>query len=253
MGYDDITVESADGIGRVTVDLPPMNVLSQDTITELEEGFEELDADDDVSAIVLSSVGEKAFSAGVEVEDHLGEKLEGMIEDFGSLFRTMRSIETPTVASVDGVALGGGCELVAGCDLAVAAEDAQFGQPEINLGTFPPVAAALFPAMMGQKAAFELVMTGDRIGADRALDLGIVNRVVPADELEDATEELAGSFVGKSDLVVGMAKQAFYDVADDEFERRLDAADEHAIEITGTEDGQEGLKAFMEDRKPDWG
>lgn len=250
MPYDEVTVKRSGEIGRVTIDLAPMNVLSPTTIEELEAALTELDGE--VSAIIIDSAGEKAFSAGVEVEAHIGDALPDMIEGFGSLFRTMRSLGVPTIAAVDGVALGGGCEVVAGCDMAVASEAAAFGQPEINLGTFPPVAAALFAELMGQKAAFELVMTGTRIDAERARDLGLVNKVVPADELDDAVEELAGSFAEKSSLVVDLAKEAFYEVADGAFEPRLDAADEHSIEITATEDGQEGLRAFMEDRDPDW-
>lgn len=250
---DNITVDRDGNVGRLVIDLPPMNVLSRSSIEELESTFEQLDEDRDVKAVVLSSVGEKAFCAGVAVEDHMGEELPEMIEVFGSLFETFRGAQTPIVAAVDGRALGGGCELVAGCDMAVASEQAVFAQPEINLGTFPPVAAALFPDLMGDAAAFELVMTGDEIGAERARDLGLVNRVVDPDAVDSEAEELASTFAEKSGLVVGMAKQAFYDVADeDSFESALEAADGHAIDITGTEDGQEGLQAFLEDRKPEW-
>lgn len=250
---EDITIERDGNVGRLVIDLPPMNMLSDSAIAELESKYETLDDEQETKAIILSSTGDRAFCAGVAVEDHLGDKLSGMIEAFGALFETFRGGETPIIAAADGRALGGGCELVAGCDMAVASADAVFGQPEINLGTFPPVAAALFPELMSEAAAFELVMTGDNVGAERARDLGIVNRVVEPEAVDEEAAELASSFVDKSGPVVGMAKQAFYDVADKEsFAEALEAADEHSIEITSTEDGQEGLTAFLEDRQPEW-
>lgn len=252
MEFDDLTV-SEDGVSaRIGLDKPPANVLSLDSIRELEEAFETLD-EPDRKAIVVESANEKLFSGGVEVEDHLGEQLPKMMRSFGELFETMRGLGTPTIAKVEGSALGGGCEIVAGCDVAVATEEAQFGQPEINLGTFPPIAAALFPRFMDEKAAFELVMTGDEIGAERARELGLVNRVVPGDEVEAETRAFVESFSQKSGLVLGMAKGAFYDATDrDDFSDALDVATEHGIDITSTEEGQEGLHAFMEDRTPDW-
>jgi len=252
MEFDDLAVREDGVTATIRLDKPPANVLSLDSIREFEAAFEALD-DPKRKAIVVESGNEKLFSGGVEVEDHLGEALEEMMHGFGDLFETMRALETPTVASVEGSALGGGCEIVAGCDLAVAAEGAQFGQPEINLGTFPPIAAALFPRFMGEKAAFELVMTGEEIGAERARELGLVNRVVPAEEVDAATREFVDSLTQKSGLVLGMAKDAFYDATDRaDFGDALAAATEGGIEITSTDEGEEGLHAFMEDRRPEW-
>lgn len=253
MTYADLQVERDGSTGRISIDLAPMNVMSRDTIEELDAAVQDLDGDDELKSLVIESEGDAAFSAGVEVEDHLGDALPEMIELFGSLFETIRGADTPVIAAVDGRALGGGCELAVGCDLAVATEDAVFAQPEINLGTFPPIAAAMFPDAVSQKAAFELIVGGDEIGAERARDLGLVNRVVEEDELAGAVEELTDSFAHKSGLVVGMAKEAFYDVSDRaSFAESLSVANEHAIEMTETEDGQEGLTAFMEDRRPEW-
>jgi enoyl-CoA hydratase/carnithine racemase len=250
---EDITIERDGNVGELVIDLPPMNMLTGSAIGELESKYETLDDEQETKAIILSSTGDRAFCAGVAVEDHLGDKLSGMIEAFGSLFETFRGGETPIIAAADGRALGGGCELVAGCDMAVASADAVFGQPEINLGTFPPVAAALFPDLMSEAAAFELIMTGDDVGADRARELGILNRVVEADAVQEEAAALASSFVEKSGPVVGMSKQAFYDVADEEsFADALEVANDHSIEITSTEDGQEGLTAFLEERSPEW-
>ncbi|MFB6353308.1 MAG: enoyl-CoA hydratase/isomerase family protein [Halobacteriales archaeon] len=252
MSYDDLAVSDDGPIGRITLDRPPANVMSEGTIGELIEAFAALDTDER-KAIVVDGGEAGMFSGGVEVEDHLGDALPGMIELFGELFATMRDLGTVTIASVDGAALGGGCELVAGCDMAVASTESRFGQPEINLGTFPPIATVLFPAIMGEKRAFELVMTGEDVDAEAAERIGLVNEVVPPEELESATTELAESVAAKSGLVLGMARQAFYDVADQPtYEAAVEAANQHTIDITSTEDGQEGLRAFMEDREPEW-
>lgn len=252
MEFDDLTVREDGVSATVSIDKPPANVLSLDSIREFEEAFETLD-EPERKVIVVESENEKLFSGGVEVEDHLGEKLPAMMWGFGELFETMRGLQTPTVAKVEGSALGGGCEIVAGCDVAIAAEGTQFGQPEINLGTFPPIAAALFPDAVGEKKAFELVMSGEQISATEAGDIGLVNDVVPPEEIDEAVEMLVENFSQKSGLVLGMAKRAFYETTDEEnFADALEVATEHAIEITGTDEGKEGLHAFMEDREPEW-
>lgn len=252
MGYENLTVTEDGAIARVTLDRPPANVMSEHTLEELRDAFASLDAPER-KVVVVDAAGDGMFSGGVEVEDHLGDALPGMIELFGEVFATMRSLQTVTLASVDGAALGGGCELVAGCDLAVASTEARFGQPEINLGTFPPVAAALFPELMGEKQAFELVLTGEDVDAEEARRLGVVNAVVEPDELEAETTRLAELVAEKSGLVLGMAKRAFYEITDQAtFDDALAVANGHAIDITGTEEGQEGLTAFMEKRAPEW-
>lgn len=251
MTYEDIRVSEEGHLATITLDIPPVNVLRLRSIEELQTAFETLD-EPDRRAIVVTGGGEKMFSGGVEVEDHIGDQLPVMMEAFGDLFETMRSIETPTVAKVEGPALGGGCEVVAGCDLAVASEEARFGQPEMNLGTFPPIAAALFPPMVGEKRAFEIIFTGEQFGAAEAEEMGLVNRVVPPADVDSATDELVDTLLSKSGLVLGMAKRAFYDTAAADPDDAIATATDHGIQITDTDDGQEGLTAFVEDREPMW-
>lgn len=252
MPYDDITVTEDDVTATVTLDKPPANVLSLDSIRELTRALEAVDGPTR-KAIVIESANEKLFSGGVEVEDHLGETLANMMWAFGDLFETAREVKTPIIAKVEGPALGGGCEIVAGCDLAIASESATFGQPEINLGTFPPIAAALFPDIMGEKHAFEMVMLGEEISAEQAREFGLVNEVVPPEDVEETTRSIVENLTKKSGLVLGMAKHAFYDTADrTRFADALKRATEHGIEITGSDEGREGLQAFMEDRAPEW-
>lgn len=253
MEFEDVKVEKSEGIGKISIDRPPVNIMRLETISEMISALKELDEDPEIIAITITGKGEKAFSAGVEVEDHLGDKMPEMIEVFGDLFKTLLSIEKITIASVDGVALGGGCEFVAGCDLAIASDRARFGQPEIKLATFPPAAAALFPSIMGLKEAFELIMSGKEIGAEEAKRLGLVNKIVPPERLEEETEKFAGQFVEKSGPVLGMAKKGLYEIIQQrDFERAIDKAEECTIDITSTEDAVEGLTAFLEDREPKW-
>src|SRR5207253_2141373 len=133
----------------------------------------------DLAAIVFDAAeGTRAFSAGVAVEEHIAETIYKMLDSFHSIFRALAQISKPVVGVIDGPALGGGCELVAACDIVIASDRAKFGQPEIKLGVFPPVAAILLPRIIGDKKAREMILLGEMIDADEALRLGLVNRVV---------------------------------------------------------------------------
>jgi len=134
----------------------------------------------------------RAFSAGVAVEEHVPATVFQMLDSFHGIFRTLQQIAKPTIAVVDGPALGGGCELVAACDMVIASDRAKFGQPEIKLGVFPPVAAILLPAIIGERRARELILTGELIDAEEALRLGLVNYVVPSDEIASKTQDVLG-------------------------------------------------------------
>jgi enoyl-CoA hydratase/carnithine racemase len=165
----------------------------------------------------------------------------------------LKSLGKPSIAVVNGVALGGGCELVAGCDMAIACEKAKFGQPEIALGGLAPAAAALFPRIIGEKKAFEMVILGETIGAAEAERIGLVNKVVQDEELDKVAEEFARKFLEKSSLSVKLCREAFYQCADiAEFEGAMQRATELGIHTWETGDGQEGLKSFLEKRKPVW-
>src|SRR4030042_5164000 len=122
----------------------------------------------------------------LEVKDHRGEMMPRMMKEFDRLFQLLRKLGKPSIAVVNGVALGGGCELVVGCDMAIASEKAELGQPEIKLGGLAPAAAALFPRIVGEKKAYELILLGDNIGAKEAARIGLLNKVVPEEELDKA-------------------------------------------------------------------
>src|SRR5207253_2118903 len=186
-------------------------------------------------------------------EEHVPETIFQMLDSFHSIFRTLAQIAKPTIAVVDGAALGGGCELALACDIVVASERARFGQPEIKLGVFPPVAAILLPRMIGDKKARELILTGDTIEAAEALRLGLVNYVVSSDELEQKTESVLGKLRELSGVALGMTRAALDLGSQSGFESALKQVE--SLYLTGlmkTEDASEGIRAFMEKRKPEW-
>ncbi len=253
MEFQNIILEKKEGIAKLTINRPPVNVIDFATLLEINTALEELKKDEETKVLLIRGSGNKAFCAGVEVKDHLGDKMPRMMREFGRLFSLLRSLGKPSIAVVNGVALGGGCELVAGCDMAIASEKAELGQPEIKLGGLAPAAAVLFPRIMGEKKSFELVLAGDNISAKEAERIGLVNKVVAEEALDRTAEETARKFLGKSSLSLRLVRDAVYQCADiADFDKAVQKATELGIKTWGTEDGQEGLKSFLEKRKPVW-
>ena len=247
-----ITTNVRDGVARVTLNRPPLNILDIATIGDLQRGLAEVQSAGDAKILVIGHEG-KAFSAGVAIEDHTPGKVPEMIEKFHGIFRLLNSMTMPSVALVDGMALGGGCELAVFCDMVVASDRATFGQPEIKVGVFPPVAAVLFPHLIGRSRALELLLTGKIIGAAEAKAIGLINQVFPADDFQKSAEDFIGGLTSMSGPVLQLCKRA---VDEGLYSSVLDgiAAVEQLYlgELMQTEDAQEGLNAFMEKRKPVW-
>jgi cyclohexa-1,5-dienecarbonyl-CoA hydratase len=249
-----IVFERNDHTARLVLNKPPLNVLNIAMMREISAALESLSEDPSVKVLVFEAAeGSKAFSAGVDVSEHTADMVDEMIEVFHRIFRLLDALDVPTVAVVGGAALGGGCELVLFCDMVIASEKASFGQPEIQVGVFPPVAAVALPGIIGPKKAFELVLTGDRIRAAEAERLGLVNRVVPPDELDAAAEELVGKLTKLSAAVLRLTKRAVRIGSVGRFEEGLAAVEELYLgPLMDTEDAHEGLAAFMEKRAPVW-
>ncbi len=251
MTYQFIKVRSGDGLAVVTLSRPPLNVL---TIPMMEELVSALQwAVCEPGGLILLEAEGKAFSAGVDVADHTEDKVDQMIDVFDRIFLTMAGTDKAIVAAVNGAALGGGCELALFCDLVVASDKAIFGQPEIAVGVFPPVACYLLPRLTSWPRALELLLSGEVVSADRAEELGLVNRVVPADSFADGVKEFLQKFSVQSPVVLTLTKKAARAGLGKDFAEGIKAIDAiYLQELMQTGDALEGLKAFMEKRKPVW-
>jgi cyclohexa-1,5-dienecarbonyl-CoA hydratase len=253
MAYQLITLEKQAGIGRLTLNRPSTNVMNYEMLVEMNSALEDLAKDDSVRVVLIRGVGNRAFSAGVEVKDHLGQRMPLTIREFGKVFFKLRNLGKPSIAVVNGVALGGGCELVIGCDMAIASDKAQLGQPEIKLGGLAPIAAPIFPRLMGEKKAFELLMLGENIPAAEAERLGIVNKVVPDSELDAAAETTAKKFLSMSGIGVRLCRDIFYGCMDaPDWKTAMQTAVDGGIKTWETQDAVEGLTAFLEKRAAVW-
>jgi cyclohexa-1,5-dienecarbonyl-CoA hydratase len=252
MDFKNIVVEKKEGVAKLTINKPPLNIIDIATLEEMNQALAELKTDDEVKVVVITGAGEKAFSAGVSVEDHLGEKLPKMVEVFHQLFISLVEVDKPTIAVVNGLALGGGCEIVAGCDMAIAPEDVQLGQPEIKLGVYPPPASVLFPRIMGRQKAFELILSGDSISAREAERIGLINKAVPRKDFEAETEQFIKRFTTNSGLTLSQARRALYRNFDLDFYQAVEVTGADATLVMSEENSVEGLKAFLEKRKPVW-
>lgn len=248
-----VGLERQGRLARLILDRPPLNILDLATIAELDARLAELGEDTSLQLVVVESAGERAFSAGVAVEDHVPEKLEEMLSSFHRAVRRLRELPAITLAVVRGPCLGGGCELATACDLVLAAEDATFGLPEVELGCFPPVAAALYPRRLGEARTLELLLTGRRFDGREARELGLVTWAVPAAELEEARGEQIRWLTRHSAAVSRWIKKAVRGAEGRSFDEALAQAEEiYLRDLAASEDMTEGLAAFLEKRPPRW-
>jgi cyclohexa-1,5-dienecarbonyl-CoA hydratase len=252
--YEHIKLRVEDQVGRITFARPPLNIFDIAMMREIDRALTECMGHHEMVAVVFDAVkGSRAFSAGVSVQEHLPETIYQMLESFHAIFRTMEQMAKPVIAVVDGGALGGGCELVACCDIVVSSTTAKFGQPEIKLGVFPPVAAVMLPRIIGERRARELILTGELIDAAEALRLGLVNYVVETSALEQKMQEILARLRELSAPALEMTKQAMDIARGQTFEEALAKVENlYLNELMKTEDSQEGVNAFMEKRKPAW-
>ncbi len=251
-GHEHIKMTRDGGMATMTLAKPPLNVLDIAMMREMVGALMELEGDPSLRVLVLRSEG-KAFSAGVDISDHTADRVEEMIHVFHDIFHHMSRIHAPIVAVVDGAALGGGCELVLFADIVLASERSKFGQPEIQVGVFPPVAAVVLPHLTGRQKALELLLTGDVIKADEAHRIGIVNQVFPVEGFDEAAGAYLAKLSGLSGPVLQVTKRAMLENVGRPFNKALDhAEDVYLRELMAIKDAHEGLAAFLEKRKPEW-
>lgn len=239
-------------VARITLDRPEHNLLNEPMLLELAAGIESLGDKTDVKLIVLDATG-KTFCGGIDIGEYTSERVFQMLDAFHTAFAAMLDVGKPVLVIVNGPAVGGGAELAAFGDLVVATPRALFAQPEITIGVFPPLASSILPQIIGPKLALEMVLTGGAITAERALELGLVNRLVPEAQLEKTVNELIAQITSQSGAVLAMAKRAILGGMGHSLREALRySMDIFLNELYRLEDSQEGLRALIEKRKPQW-
>jgi enoyl-CoA hydratase/carnithine racemase len=255
MSYNTVIVEHENHVGTITLNRPEQfNTFSSEMATELNQALIQLDNEAKARVVVVKGAG-KAFSTGIDVSEFFGKSLKeyrawvGLMEQMGNVIAYMKK---PVIASVHGYAVANGAGLVAACDLAVVAEGTKIGTTAINVGLFCMGPAVPLSRSLGRKRCLEMLLTGDMIDARDAEQWGLVNKVVPADQLEAETMALANKLAEKSPLALQMGKQSFYGMSDMEFGKALEYSNETFAALCVTEDAQEGVDAFLKKRKPVW-
>lgn len=252
MAFEHIITEFKDGLGTITLNRPPVNVLNIAMMEEINQVLADWQGNKDLKVLLFNAKG-KCFSAGVDVGEHMGDLAPKMIDAFHRIFRLMDKVGAVTVASVYSSCLGGGCELAIFCDLVISGEGAKYGQPEIQVGVFPPIAAQFMPRTIGRKAAMDLILSGRIITSAEALQMGLINKVVKDESLEEETQGFVKPFLRLSAEVLRKTKKAITAGLRDDLEPSLKVIEEiYLNELMKTHDAQEGLKAFLEKRKPTW-
>jgi cyclohexa-1,5-dienecarbonyl-CoA hydratase len=253
MAYSLIAYEKKDKVARITLNVPPLNWLTISMMKEINDALLDVKKDRTLKMLIFDHAGEKAFSSGVDVADHTDDKVDEMIEVFHRMFRLMFEVDIPIVGIINGVSLGGGCELMSFCDIVVASDRSRIGQPEIAVGVFPPIAAAWFSTIIGLKKTYELLLTGKIISAQEAERIGLVNVVLPAATFKEECDKYLADFLNKSRPISMWTKRAIRASLGVTFPDALRNAE--ILYLDGcmtTEDAKEGIDAFMNKRKPEW-
>ena len=250
MTDDLIIVKKANDIGKIIFNNGPLNILTINMMEQINEALEGFLEDESLKAVIFDHNG-KAFSAGVDIGDHMGDKAPKMIKEFHGIFRKLNKIKCPIIASVKGAALGGGCELALACHIRFVSETAKFGQPEVNLGIIPGYGGTQrLTRLINSGRAIEYILTADMIDAEEALRIGLANRVYPQAELMDETKKMAKKISVKGQQAIRLAINAIKNVD------QLNLSEGQNLEASlfalccGTEDFKEGTFAFLEKRKP---
>ena len=255
MDFETILYDKKDNVAWITFNRPDkLNAQNETLLSEITAALEKANDDDEVHVIVITGAGDRAFSAGADIS---------MLSKWGLIdvikwtkttrrpYEFIREIPKPVIAMVNGIAVGGGTEISIACDIIIAAENAQFGQPEISVGLIPGGGGTqMLPRLVGEKKAKELIMTGDFISAEEALQLGLVNKVVPKEKLREAVDEVIGKLKSKSPAILKFAKLAVNKSLETPLSVGVQSEGDLLALCFGTEDQKEGAKAFLEKRPP---
>jgi enoyl-CoA hydratase len=251
-----VLIETKDKIGTVIVNRPEqMNSMNSETRTELAEAFTKLGEDDDIAVILLTGSSGKAFIAGADIKEFLKRKMdtEKDLENDWIVTKIISNLTKPVIAMIDGFCLGGGLEIAMACDLRIASDRSKLGQPEINIGIIPGAGGTQrLTRLIGEGRAMEMILTGRMITAQEACDYGILNFIFPADELKNKTIEIANTITQKSSYAIERAKKSIKAVSEMNLKDGLKFEREMFVECANSEDGKEGITAFIEKRKPNF-
>ena len=256
MDFKNIMVDKEGAVGIVRMNRPAaMNALNSETLGELKEAFAQLKDDDGVRVIIITGEG-KAFVAGAdiaEMKDMTADEAREFSQAGQKVFSKIARMKKPVIAAVNGFALGGGCELAMACDIRIASDKAKLGQPEVNLGVIPGFAGTQrLSRLVGAAKAKELIFTGDMVDAQTALSIGLVNQVVPVEQLMDVCMEMANKIASKGPAAVKLAKKVINRGIEEKLEKGSEYETDEFGECFAKGEAKEGMTAFMEKRKPNW-
>jgi enoyl-CoA hydratase/carnithine racemase len=250
-----IIVDKENHVGIITLNRPDqLNTFSSELAVELNDALNQLENEKNIRVLVIKGAG-KSFCAGIDVSEFFGKSLHeyrgwvGLMEQMAQIIACMKK---PVIASAHGYAVANGAGIIAACDLAVVAEGTKIGTTAINVGLFCMGPAVAMSRTLGRKRCLEMLLTGDMIDAHVAKEWGLVNKVVPAEQLEESTMKLANKLAQKSPIALQMGKQAFYGMSDMEFGKAVEYSNEMFAALCVTEDAVEGIDAFLNKRKPVW-
>jgi cyclohexa-1,5-dienecarbonyl-CoA hydratase len=250
--YSRIVLELRAPVARIALSNPPLNIIDIPMMEELAEVLNELETRPDIAILIVGG-SQKAFSAGVDVAAHIPDKVEQMLDKFHGVIGALVNSKKVSIAAVHGICLGGGAELAMVCDLAYTSELATWGFPEIKLGCYPPVAVTALAALVGQKHAADLVLTGRSITGREAASIGLANSVVPEVDLEHAVQDAVQHLSQLSPSALAITKKATYAWDAIHFDKGLARAEKTYLDdLMKTEDAREGINAFLEKRPPVW-
>lgn len=251
-GFKFIQYDTSGFVAKLVLNHPPYNVLTVPMMSEIAEAIEGLSSRNDIKAILITS-NQKMFSAGISLEDSKSDRVFQTLDAFNRVFNAIREISKPLIVVVNGPAIGAGSELVAFGDMVIATPNAKFAQPEVKLGVFPPFAAVMLPMMIGPKKTYELILTGEALGAEEAHHLGFVNKVVPEAQLQSVVDGIVNKIGEFSGPVLEVTKKV---IASSQgvplHEAMKRSQDIYLNQLQALEDVQEGIRAVLEKRKPVW-
>lgn len=245
-----------DQVAEILLDCPPVNAITEVLMDRLLDLLDQARADRGVKAVILGSAVPQRFCAGLHLSEmgnaNFEKKLQLVEKLYLGLFDAQSRLGKPSIAAVSGSARGGGMTLAVSCDMLIAAENASFGYPEIDVGVTPAIHYTHLPRIIGRHRAFELLFTGRSFTAQEALQLGLINQIVPEAEVLKRARAIAGQLAAKSPLVMQLGRQAFHKAVDVEYRRGVASAVEHFGNVAATEDAREGMAAFVDKRTPQW-